>query len=371
MLNFSPHLFDAPLRARQGNMQLTLLVPELIWPEPDDPNAFSALQCPALNTLLARSQLDHRPTQSLEATLTNAFGQGENAPYAAFRLLGEPTPQPVASDAYWLCCDPVHLRFHQEHLVLADSACFALQMEEAQAFASALNEHFADLGRFHVATAERWYLQLTGEARPDRFDVPPLSAVAGRRVESLLPKTTQAKALRQLFTEAQMLLHAHAINRQREAAGEMPVNALWLWGGGTLPPQLASNFDGVWSNNPLAQGLARAASLPSHALPDEATAWLTHAAPAANHLIILEDLLETVQYERSEAYVKAINALEQHWFAPLYAELGKGKFTQLRIESSTAYGTLHWTSRRADLWKLWRRPQPLRALAQNLAKDHP
>ena len=255
--------------------------------------------------------------------------------------------------------------------MLADSACFALQMEEAQAFASALNEHFADLGRFHVATAERWYLQLTGEARPDRFDVPPLSAVAGRRVESLLPKTTQAKALRQLFTEAQMLLHAHAINRQREAAGEMPVNALWLWGGGTLPPQLASNFDGVWSNNPLAQGLARAASLPSHALPDEATAWLTHAAPAANHLIILEDLLETVQYERSEAYVKAINALEQHWFAPLYAELGKGKFTQLRIESSTAYGTLHWTSRRADLWKLWRRPQPLRALAQNLAKDHP
>ena len=57
---------------------------------------------------------------------------------------------------------------------------------------------------------------------------------------------------------------------------------------------------------------------------------------------------------------EAINALEQHWFAPLYAELGKGKFTQLRIESSTAYGTLHWTSRRADLWKLWRRPQPLR-----------
>ena len=352
-------------------MQLTLLVPELIWPEPDDPNAFTALQCPALNTLLARGRLDRRPAQSLEATLTEAFGHAEHTAYAAFRLLGEAASLPATSDAYWLCCDPVHLRFHQEHLVLADSACFTLKMDEAQAFASALNEHFSDLGRFHVATTERWYLQLPGNACPDRFDVPPLSAVAGRRVEGLLPEAAQAKALRQLFTEAQMLLHAHATNRQREAAGGMPVNALWLWGGGTLPPQVASDFDGVWSDNPLARGLARAAGVPGHAVPNDAGAWLTHAAPATNHLIVLEDLLEAVQYERDAAYAKALNALEQRWFAPLYAALGKGKISQLRIEASTAYGALCWTTRRADLWKLWRRPNPLQETARQLAKDRP
>ena len=351
-------------------MQLTLLVPELIWPEPDDPNAFAALECPALNALLARSRLDRRPALSFEAALNNAFGHAKQTAYAAFRLLGEAASLPAASEAYWLCCDPVHLRFHQEHLVLADGACFTLEMEEAQAFASALNEHFADLGHFHVSTANRWYLQLARGICPDRFDVPPLSAVAGRRVEALLPETAQAKALRQLFTEAQMLLHAHPNNREREAAGKMPVNALWLWGGGTLPLQVASNFHGVWSDNPLAQGLARAAGVPRHATPDRAAVWLADATPATNHLIVLENLLETVQYERSEDYVKAINTLEQRWFAPLYAALGKGQISQLHIEASTAYGALRWTTRRTDLWKLWHRPKPLQETARKLAKDH-
>lgn len=36
-------------------MRLTLLVPELLWPEPEDDLAWQALDCPALDTLLQRS----------------------------------------------------------------------------------------------------------------------------------------------------------------------------------------------------------------------------------------------------------------------------------------------------------------------------
>ncbi len=352
-------------------MQLTLLVPELIWPEPDDQIVLNKLKCPGLNTLLARSRLIRRPAQSLEATLAEAFGHAEGAAaYAAFRLLGETALPPQADDGYWLCCDPVHLRFHQEHLVLADSHCFALNMEEALAFARALGEHFQEIGRFHVATTERWYLQLAEHARPDRFDVPPLSAVAGRRIERLLPETAQATTLRQFLNEAQMLLHAHTANAQREDNGKMPINSLWLWGDGTLPAKVEAEFDGVWSNNPLALGLANASGVPTHALPVDASAFFTHADADARHLIVLEGLLEPVQYENGQTYCKNLNELEELWFAPLRSSLAKGKISQLRIEASTAYANLAWESTLTDQWKLWRRPQPLGKVAHGLVKGN-
>ena len=159
-------------------MQLTLLIPELIWPEPEDRTTLDALACPALHTLLARSRRSQRPAQSLEATLSDFFGHPAGAPYAAFRLLGETANAPDAGDACWINADPVHLRFHQERLILADSGRFALEYAEAQALADELNRHLADTGHFHVAAAGRWYLQLADRQLAGDFDAPPLSAVS-------------------------------------------------------------------------------------------------------------------------------------------------------------------------------------------------
>jgi hypothetical protein len=355
-------------------MQLTLLVPELIWPEPDDRDTLEALVCPALNTLLARSRLTRRPPQSLEATLTDAFGHPEGAPYGAFRLLGELETRIDPANDYWIAADPVHLRFHQERLILADSGSFGISLEEARALADALNTQLSDVGRFHVATAERWYLQCAESAGLDAaalsgFDVPPLSAVAGRRIERLLPETAQARELRKLLNEAQMILHTHATNQQRENEGRLPINSLWLWGAGSLPPRSASNFDAVWSSNPLALGLARAAGVPTHPLPLDAATLFAHAAAQASHLVVLDDLLGPAQYENGEAYRAGITGLECRWFAPLRTALAKGRIRQLCIEAPTAYATLAWESRRRDQWKLWRRPQPPAVLAKELAKE--
>ena len=354
-------------------MQLTLLVPELIWPEPDDRDTLVGLVCPALNSLLARSRRKRRPPQSLEATLTDAFGHPEGAPYAAFRLLGELEKHIDPANDYWIAADPVHLRFHQERLIVADSGSFGISLDEAQALADALNRQLSDVGHFHVATAERWYLQLAASAGPDAaalsgFDVRPLSAVAGRRIERLLPETAQARELRKLLNEAQMLLHTHATNQQRESEGRLPINSLWLWGAGRLPPRSESNFDGVWSSNPLALGLARAAGVPTHPLPLDAATLLEHALAQTSPLVVLDELLGPAQYENGEAYRAGISGLESRWFAPLRTALATGRIGQLRIEASTAYATLSWESRSRDQWKLWRRPQPLAALAKELAK---
>jgi len=350
-------------------MQLTLLVPELIWPEPEDRATLESLACPALCTLLARSRQTRRPPQSLEATLTDAFGLPDGAPYAAFRLLGEMSgPSDSPADACWVCADPVHLRFHQERLILADSGSFGIELAEAQTLADELNRHFPDVGRFHVAAAERWYLQLSATANLGDFDVPPLSAIAGRRIDRQLPETQQTAWLRRLLNEAQMVLHEHPANAARQSDGRLPINSLWLWGAGALPLRTESAFDGVWSTYPLALGLARAAGVPTHAVPPDAAAFQSLAAPETHHLVVLDDLQRPVQYQNGEDYRHALLALEAHWFAPLRQALASGKISRLRLEASTAYAALAWESRRAEQWKLWRRPQSLSAIAQNLAK---
>jgi hypothetical protein len=350
-------------------MQLTLLVPELIWPEPDDRDTFEAISCPALDTLIARSRTLRRPPQSLEATLTDAFGLPESAPYAAFRRFGErSTLETLAADAFWVCADPVHLRFQQDRLILADSSSFGIELDEAHTLVEELNHHFADIGSFQVATADRWYLQLSATTQLGEFNVPPLSAIVGRRVEAQLPQNRQTASLRQLLNEAQMLLHSHPTNAARELAGRMPINSLWLWGAGALPPRVESRFDGVWSTNPLALGLGYAAGVPIHGVPAESAALFSKTAPGSHHLVVLEDLLGAVQYQDGDAYRNALLALEERWFLPLCKALTVGKIKYLRLESSTAYGALAWEIRRTDQWKLWRRGQPLSITARNLAK---
>lgn len=353
-------------------MQLTLLIPELIWPEPDD-GVLDGLDCPALATLLARSRLTRRAPQSFEATLADAFGQPPGAPYAALRLLGEPDADGAGQaievgDGGWLCSDPVHLRYHQAQLILADSGGFELTLADAQTLADELNRQLPDLGRFHVATAGRWYLHLADHSLAQGFGTPALSLVAGRRIEQLLPETAPARRLRSLLNEAQMLLHAHPINQRREDAGAMMINSLWLWGAGTRPERVASDFDGVWSRHPLARGLARAAGVPGHRLPVDAATLFDHAAPDTHHLVVVDELAAAVQYERGAAYRDALGALEGRWFAPLRAALASGQLRQLRIEAPTAYAVLAWDSRRSDQWKLWRRARPLTALARQLAQ---
>jgi hypothetical protein len=358
-----------PLYPYQKAMQLTLLIPELIWPEPGDHDTLDALACTALSTLIARGQCVRRAPQSLEATLTDAFDLPEGAPYGALRLLGESTaPEGPGTEGNWLCADPVHLRFQQDRLILADSGTFGIELDEAHAIAGELNRHFSDIGRFHIAAADRWYLQLAASSKLLNFDVPPLSAIAGRRVEQQLPQTTQTAGLRKVLNEAQMVLHGHAINTTRESAGRMPINSLWLWGAGALPQGMASHFDGVWSNNPLACGLGRAAGVPTHAVPADAALLLANLAADTHHLVLLEDLLGPVQYQDGDAYRSALLALEERWFVPLRKALLAGKLKQLTLETSTAYGALSWKNRLTDQWKLWRRPQPLATIAQNLAK---
>ena len=339
-------------------MHLTLLVPELIWPEPADQFTLGKLSAPGLEWLLAHGTLEQGPRRPFETVLATTCGQTK-APLGALRLLGDDQPQ--AREGYWLCADPVHLRFHHERIVLADAGAFELDFAEAQQLTSALNSEFADIGHFLAADARRWYLRLH---TPVDHDVAPLSAIAGRRIDSDLP-TGDATLIRWL-NEVQMFLHGHPINEQRATQGKPAINSLWLWGGGALAAASQTPFSDIWSNTPLAIGLALANNTPLHGHPESLSAFLPKAGPRP--LVVLDPLLPRVLYEDGEGWRSALEKLEANWFVPLKKALG-GKIKQLDLIAPTIYGELRCTLRGGERWKFWKDSQPLPVLAEQLAKQ--
>lgn len=51
-----------------------------------------------------------------------------------------------------MCADPVHLRFARETLVLTDNHELDITNDEAAQLVAALNDSFADIGEFAVAS---------------------------------------------------------------------------------------------------------------------------------------------------------------------------------------------------------------------------
>lgn len=344
-------------------MRLVLVVPELIWPEPEDSVALGQLSCPALEKLLARGRCERSPRQAHEDALAAAFGFAADAPFGALRLLGEAGAADDARQGFWLCADPVHLRFHHERIILADAGAFELSDDEARSLAAGLNAEFSDIGEFQVADRRRWYVRL--HAACD-YAALPLSAVAGRRVDGELPQRGGTAKLRAWLNEVQMFLHDHPVNTARQNSGQPPVNSLWLWGAGALAESADPGFDSVWARDPLARGLARAAGIPARPLPPDFTALAEHADPAGRHLLFIDDLLAPTLYEDGAGWRDALLSLEKRWFAPLAGTLG-GRLSRLEVLAPTIYGRLAWHLAGADRWKFWRRPRPLADLAHEFA----
>lgn len=347
-------------------MHIALLLPQLLWPEPDDKMALEKLSCPDLEWLLAHGIPSRRPARAYEDALAALFGRHGDAPFGALRLLGE-SVQARAAEAragFWLCADPVHLRFHHERILLADAGAFELCADEAHALVAGLNREFADMGQFHAAETRRWYVRLK---EASDFAALPLSAVAGRRVEGELPSQSGGGEMRAWLNEIQMFLHGHEVNAARAGAGHPAVNSLWLWGAGPLAAAADPGYDGAWSGAPLALGLARAAGIPTHPQPERLDSLLAHADARSNQLVVLDDLLPPVLYEDPNAWREALQRLEADWFAPLRAALGR-QVEAATLLAPTVYGELAWEVKAAERWKFWRRPQPLADLARELAR---
>jgi hypothetical protein len=134
---------------------------------------------------------------------------------------------------------PVHLHLGTEQVTLTDPAQLALDDVDARTLFAALQPLFGDAGfGLHWGHATRWYVEHDSLAQ---LATASLDRVIGRNVDPWLPPPSDARAWQRLLSEAQMLLHAHAVNEQREARGVPTVNSLWLSGCGLARPSDASD----------------------------------------------------------------------------------------------------------------------------------
>ncbi|MFU2488833.1 hypothetical protein [Thauera sp. WH-1] len=339
-------------------MQIQLLIPGLLWPAATLLGPASGLALDGLATLLGRGRRQVSPFEPYDRQLARLFGlPGDSVPMATLRRLGEADAPPHDPGRHWLCADPVNLSFSREHLLLQAFPDDELEDEESAELVAALNEVFADLGRFEACTPTRWYLRLH---QPSAVTLYPLDDVTGRPIKHFLPEGEDARLWQRTMNEAQIVLHNHARSRAREEAGRRPVNSVWLWGAGALEQPLRAPARQVQATDPVSIGLARAAGLPVGA-PDAA------AALAQDTLVVLDSQRKPAQQLDLQAWRGGLEALERDWFAPLAAAFQHGRLDTLRLTAPGDRGTLQLELSRSARWKFWRKPYAFETVLKSLA----
>lgn len=335
-------------------MNVHLAVPELFWPEPAAVSSSPpTARFPALEMLLARGRRSTSGETGFEAWCLARWGvSGAGvAPYSLLADGGEP------GDAFWLRADPCHLRVDRERLTVVDATLFHLTRADAEALVESLNRHFAVAEvAFFPLQPERWYARA---AHAPALQTPPLAAARGRPVEA--HAVSGSARWRALENELQMLLHAHPVNEAREARGELPVNSVWLWGGGRLTMPATNPFRRVRSTDPLPAGLALAAGASAMPLPDDAARWLRASADEGIELVVLDQLRTPADYGDHATWAERLGALERDWFTPLLAALREGRVGMVTLHAIGAGGTFNAETTRQDLRYFWRRPKPMAA----------
>lgn len=341
-------------------MNLTLLIPSLLWPDTTQPQIYEDLSLPSLERLLSKGTPRRHPAQEMEVWLCTAFNiaKQHDWPIAPIMLHVEDANLITNSNDYWMRADPVHLRIEQNHVMLADSQVFRISQEEAQDIAQSLNQNVGHHYNFSLLPlhADRWYLRLSHSPQVQTHS---LSQVTCRNINNFLPVGSESIIWHKIFNEAQMLLHEHPINQQRESRGELPINSVWFWGGGVMPGAIHSRYSHIWSNYDLAHALALASHIPYSKLPITADEWLSCDKLSDSPLVILDNLSVHAKYRSAYEWRETLKRMENNWFLPLYQALKAGKINQITIVAINEHSLLEFVTMRSNLWKFWLMTRPL------------
>lgn len=329
---------------------LQLIVPDLLGQLPGGEAALD-LRIPATERLLARAQRHADAADDFETRLFTLFGV-ESAPErdppvaAVTRLADNPGP----SEGWWLRADPVHLRPERDSLIVFDARLLDIRREEAQALVEEFNAAFgADGGHLEAATPERWYLSL---AEDPGIRTHTLREVIGRNPYEFLPHGEQGARWRRFLNEVQMLFHDSGVNAAREQRGEPALNSVWFWGTGRAPARVRADWAQVWSDEPLARGLAQIGGIEHASAPATAADWLARAGTGGAHLVVLEALCAGAWYGDGPAWRRAVQRFENEWAQPLAAALRHGDLDGVALLPGN--GSIYRVNA-ATLRRFWRR----------------
>ncbi len=221
----------------------------------------------------------------------------------------------------WALATPVHLLAGLEHLHLDPAGLPTLSRSEQDVLADSFDGTFGAEGLSLSFEDGAALLRLPAPTVATTHDPEPL---AGKEAGAWLPSGRDGARLRKLMTEIQMWLHGHPLAIAREARGEAPVNALWIWGqGDAATPVAAGVIPRLASSDAFLRALWRRADVPVYGPPSSLEPWL---AGMRGH-----DALVTLGIGQAGTHAEALERVEACWFAPLLAALGDANVSELRL----------------------------------------
>ena len=234
-----------------------------------------------------------------------------------------------AGDALWLAAGPAWARPDINGIRLMACGHLQLDMAQAQALAAPLLPLFAEAGmQLQVSTPEHWHVRLPADTVLPEFSAP--EQAMGEDLSQHMPQGPAGKRWRLLLNEVQVALHQNPLNAARHARRMVPVNTLWLWGGGRLPKPVRTELRGVISDDVLLSAVAQRAGLE----PQSRTSANIGRA-SAGWLIDLQDV--------------AAGDVEAQWWSIL-----EPLATRQPLALNFASGE-RWLRRPWHRWRLWRR----------------
>lgn len=299
------------------SVELHFFVPGLLPPDGLDINSLnrSSPELKLLETWLSRAekiplleQACNRQLLSLSGVKWAASG---DPPLAAIARLGEGAE---ADEHCWVAVTPAHFAAEGDQVVLYGGDDLQLNETEAQTLVKEFNQVYNPDGWFmEMRHSLRWYLKVPSQAQVQFSDY---DSVIGQSIKKYLPQGQDAKMWLTRFNEIQMLFHGSALNSQRYMKGLPDINGVWLWGRGMLP-NIELNWQQVWSDHVLAQGLARLSGLSSEPLPASAENCLRALPSSGAILISTTHLAQGMNIDDVAQWEARLNVFISNWIQPL------------------------------------------------------
>jgi hypothetical protein len=227
-----------------------LLIPFAVANAPECAAALRSLALPQLEKLLARLATgttergdEHTLSMPHERVLAREYGLAAPdgcIPWAAWQVA---QAGGAAQDAAWAWITPCHWRVGTDHVAMGHPQQLQLDATDSQTLLEAMRPFFEQDGiALEYGAPTRWLAR--GEVFRD-LATASLDRVVGRIIDQWMPRAPQAKTLRRLQQEMQMLLYTHQVNEERTRGGLAAVNSFWVSGTGALPASHAAPPPGL------------------------------------------------------------------------------------------------------------------------------
>ena len=168
---------------------------------------------------------------------------------AALRFWGQTGDRP---NVWIAAADPVHLEARLDHLCLHALAGPQSPTSDLQAIFDSLQTCLGEDAGFAFARVGK-FAYLRGDEAIETAALP-AAAIDGQEPDEFMPSGEAAAGYHRLTGELQLCLHENEVNLRREAEGLLPVNSVWLWGGGIALEKKVQRLPPLFGEDPLIQG---------------------------------------------------------------------------------------------------------------------